>query len=162
MNGRRGGSGFTRVLWHFASFKLQSVDTSTTDTKQAPLLLAFSFGRRRGMVQGSKKGSRDGLAQRWKRANSLSLALFLVFVSSYGKKKGVAACERVPRDSLRIFLPALALPRGHFAMETALDEPRLLQCEFPTARFECAPSLAHRSEPRRFHPPRNFTKVESR
>lgn len=66
------------ALWHFASFKLQSetVDTSAPDTKQA---LARFFIRsdgkeRAGGGKGSKKGSRDGLAQRWKRA-TLSLVV---------------------------------------------------------------------------------------
>lgn len=36
----------------------------------------------------------------------------------------------------RLLTAVLSLPRGHFAMETALEQPRLLQRELPTGRFE--------------------------
>lgn len=63
------------VLWHFASFKLQSetVDTSAPDTKQALARFFIRLDGKKGAERGkgSKKGSRDGLAQRWKRATLL-------------------------------------------------------------------------------------------
>lgn len=97
------GLDFTRVLWHFASFKLQSemVDISASDTKQAPLSLAFSSERREEREQKKEDGTtsrNDGNAQLFRGK----------------KKKGVVACEfphccLPPRLLTAVFSPVAIL-----------------------------------------------------
>lgn len=69
----------------------------------------------------------------------LSFSLF------YGIRKGLLLMNSPIAISLSAPSYCSAILFGHFAMETVLDEPRLLQCEFPTDRYERA-SLAHRSD----------------
>lgn len=88
---------------------------------------------------GGKKGSKK------KRKSERSRAT-METRNSFAVQKGVV----LPANSLiaafvRVsLLTAVLSPRSHFAIETALDVPRLLQCKLPIARFERMPPFARR------------------
>jgi len=119
VNERR-GLDFTRVLWHFATFKLRSetVDTSVPDTtKQALLLLAFSFGEKKG----SKKRKSKRPHAVMKTHNFFAIRRRILLPANFL----VAAF-------LRVFLLLYSFPWPF--CETALDEPRLL-VQIPDSSF---------------------------
>lgn len=78
--------------------------------KTSPRAFARFFIRPKGSKK--KGGAETALAQRWKRARN-SLAV---------RRRGLLPVNSPIAVSLRTFLPSFSLPRGHFAMETALDE----------------------------------------
>lgn len=98
---KRKGLDFTRVLWHFASFKLQSetVDTSAPNTKQAPLSLSLSFFHLAGGRIEAKKKKSKRLRATMETRNSFAV-----------RRRGLLPANSLIAAFLRVFLPLCSPP----------------------------------------------------